>query len=211
MPLFTRKEIDSKASLILWEINEKEDDLLSQITLHPSDSERFKRFTHENKRKEFLALRCCLSEYFGENPEVFYTEDGKPYLKNDHFVSFSHSRQYAGIIVSKSVEVGLDLELYREGILRIAHKFMRPEEDASLAEETKIEHITYYWGAKEVMVKITGDRKHNFLTELSVKPFDYSNCVQSTGFISAKNYRKQVCLFFEKKDDLFITYGWEQT
>ncbi len=211
MPLLVKKEIDTTAVLILWKITEKEDELKQQITLHQSDSERFKRFTHENKRKEFLALRCCLNKYFGQNPEVFYTADGKPYLKNGHYISFSHSRHYAGIMVSKTAEVGIDLELYREGILRIAHKFMRPEEDSSLQENTKIEHTTYYWGAKEVMVKITGDRKHNFLKELLVKPFDYAENTISTGFINAKEYSKEVCLHFEKMGELFITYGWEKS
>lgn len=211
MPLFIRKEIDSTATLLLWKITETEQELFHQITLRPSDKERFKRFTHENKRKEFLALRCLLCQYFGVNPEVFYTADGKPYLKNNHFISFSHSRQYAGIIVSKSVEVGLDLELYREGILRIAHKFMRQEEDASINEDTRVAHTTYYWGAKEVMVKITGDRKHNFLTELSVNPFEYSVKTESKGLIKTKTYSKEVCLYFEKQEDLFITYGWEKS
>ncbi len=211
MPLFARKKIDSTADLLIWKIAEDESELLSQIILHPSDRERFKKFSHENKRKEFLALRCCLREFFGENPEVFYTTDGKPYLKNNYFVSFSHSRHYAGIIVSNSGEVGIDLELHRAGILRIAHKFMRPEERASLNDETQIPHTTYYWGAKEVMVKITGNRKHNFLTELSVKPFVYSDNTRSTGMITTKNYSKEVSLFFEKQEDLYITYGREKT
>ncbi len=211
MPLFARKEIDSTAVLLLWKITEEESELLSLITLHTSDKERFKRFTHQNKRKEFLALRCCLSEYFGQNPEVFYTIDGKPYLSNNHFISFSHSRQYAGVMVSKAAEVGLDLELHREGILRIAHKFMRPEEDATVIEENRIAHTTYYWGAKEVMVKITGNRKLNFLKELAVKPFTYSSYQKSTGLINTKTYCKEVCLFFEKQEDLYITYGWEKT
>lgn len=211
MPLLVRKEINSTAELLLWKITENEDELLSQIEMHPSDAEKFKRFTHENKRKEFLALRCCLNQFFGKNPEVHYTIDGKPYLKNGYYISFSHSRQYAGIIVSKQAEVGIDLELYRHGILRIAHKFMRTEEDASLQEETKVQHITYYWGAKEVMVKITGDRRHNFIKELSVIPFNYSEITSSTGYINTAKYTKEISLFFEKYHDLYITYGWENT
>lgn len=211
MPLFSRKKINSDVSILLWDITESESELSEGIQMHPSDVQRFKRFTHENKRKEFLALRRCLIAYFGKNPEVHYTSEGKPSLKNGYYISFSHSRQYAAIIVSQSVEVGIDIELYREGILRIAHKFLREEEHQSILKEDQVAHTTFYWGAKEVMVKITGDRRHNFIQELSVTPFSYQTPAQTIGKISSTNCTKAVELHFEKHDDLYITYGWEKT
>lgn len=208
MPLLSNKSIHEKATLILWEIEESEQELLSAVTLHPSDREKFQRLKNVNKRREFLALRCCLKHFFGENPPVFYTTDGKPYLQSDYKISFSHSHQFAGMIVSPITEVGIDLELYREGILRIAHKFMRTEEENSIKPETRIPHLTYYWGAKEVMVKITGDRKHNFIKDLLVEPFAYKNHSHSHGKIKNEEYNLSVELFFEKEDQLYITYGW---
>lgn len=210
MPLFLRKDISSKATILLWEIIESETELLNSVTLHPSDREKFQKFSHENKKREFLALRCCLKEYFRENPPVFYTAEGKPFLKNGYKISFSHSRHFAGIIVSRNHEVGIDLELHREGILRIAHKFMRQEEEASIRNETRIPHLTFYWGAKEVMVKITGDRRHNFIKELCVKPFSFSPCSNSCGSIRNGNSKKEVDLFFENIGNLYITYGWQK-
>lgn len=210
MPIFARQNPRPDTSIILWKIDENEDYFHQMIALHPSDRQRLQRFSNEKKRKEFLALRCCLKDYFGNNPPVFYTDQGKPYLKNGYFISFSHTTGFAGIIVSKTCKVGIDLELFREGIKRIAHKFMRDEENKTLSKTNEVSHLTHYWGAKEVMVKITGDRRHDFRKELLICPFHYGYPGHTTGIISARDYKKEVLLFFENIDNLYLTYGWEK-
>jgi phosphopantetheinyl transferase len=49
-----------------------------------------------------------------------YYDEGKPHLKDDKYISISHSHHFSAIIVSKSV--GIDIELQREKIIRIADK-----------------------------------------------------------------------------------------
>lgn len=209
MPLYQRINISNNSSIIIWKIEESEDQLLEGIEIHPTDNERLLKFSNPKKRNEFLALRQCLKNYFGRNPAVHYTADGKPYLQNDYNISFSHTDGFAAAIICKENSVGIDLELFRDRIKRIAHKFLREEEKESILAESEIGHMTLYWGAKEVMVKITGDRKLNFINELHVSPFKYNPDTQTLGNIITDEYTKNVKLFFKSFDNLHITYGWE--
>src|SRR5690606_1163940 len=118
MPLYQRFNISESSSIIIWKIEETEDELMLGIEMHASDKERFQQFTNPKKRNEFLALRQCLVEYFGQNPEVHYNKDGNPFLKNGYHISFSHTDGYAGMIVCDKNPVGIDLELFRERIKR---------------------------------------------------------------------------------------------
>lgn len=209
MPLYQRFNISQSTSIIIWKIEEAEEELIKGIQMHASDAERFRRFTNPKKRNEFLALRQCLIEYFGNNPAVFYNENGKPFLKNGHHISFSHTDGYAGIIVCSKNPVGIDLEYFRDRIKRIAHKFLREEEKKSIQNKTEVEHLTLYWGAKEVMVKITGNRRLNFINELAVQPFPYQANCETSGTIITDDYHKNISLFFKSIEDLHLTYGWE--
>lgn len=209
MPLYQRFNISESSSIIIWKIEETEDELMLGIEMHASDKERFQQFTNPKKRNEFLALRQCLVEYFGQNPEVHYNKDGKPFLKNGYHISFSHTDGYAGMIVCDKNPVGIDLELFRERIKRIAHKFLREEEKNSINDTSEVGHLTLYWGAKEVMVKITGNRRLNFINELSVEPFPYQANCETSGSIITTDYHKKIRLFFKSIEDLHITYGWE--
>lgn len=209
MPLFRRLNLGEHASIIIWKIEEKVEQMLPLISLHPTDGEKFTKLSHGAKQCEFLALRLCLREYFGHNPPVHYHLSGKPCLKNGKHISFSHTHGFAGLIIGHNGPVGIDLEVYRESIKRIAPKFLRKEEAAVLLPETEVEQIIHLWGAKEVMVKITGDRRLNFKKHLRVSPFFHQAFQETTGLILKEGLNKNVQLYFKTLDNLHLTYGWE--
>ncbi len=211
MSIFIRKQIPNQASILIWKIEETETQLLEQVFLHPSDQNRFNRISHERSRIEFLALRCCLKDYYGENPEVYYEETGKPYTKNGDHISFTHTRGFAGVIISKTSPVGIDLELHRDQILRIAHKFISPREGATIKDMNRIEHLTFYWGAKEVAIKITGNHHLSFIEQLQVMPFDYKPCTSSSVNIYNTTGLQKAEVHFEKIEELSLSYGWLKT
>ena len=138
-------------------------------------------------------------------------ENGKPFLDQQEKISFSHTRGYSSIIISRSLEVGLDLELYRPGIRKVARKYMRDEESKTLEDETDVEHLLAYWGAKEVMVKITGNRRLDFRRELRVSPFTYRPFQRINGFIYRDGEEKRVRIYTQEVGDLYVTLGWEVT
>ncbi len=56
-------------------------------------------------------------------------DHGKPYLVNfDYEISLSHSYDYAAVMISKDKKVGVDIELMKEKIDLIKHKFLSVEE-----------------------------------------------------------------------------------
>ena len=100
-------------------------------------------------------------------------EHGKPYLENSLFeISISHSRDLAAVIAAPQA-VGIDIQKIVSKIERIAHKFMREEEMASLQEETRLEHLHVYWGAKEALYKAYGRRQLDFKEHIFINPFEY--------------------------------------
>ena len=208
MPLIAKKKLGPVAELLLWKITEDEEQLRADIFLHPSDQRKFSGIKNPRKKMEFLALRQCLRCYFGEPPEVFYRESGKPYLQNGYQLSMSHAYPYAGIILSRQCQVGIDLETERENFRRIAPRYMSEVENRSLQEDTALAQMIHYWGAKEVMVKITGNRRLHFRSQLRIAPFLYRSRQTTTGLIVQELGVRPVKLWFERHDELYLSYGW---
>lgn len=211
MALLKTLNFDPVARVYLWKIEESLEDLLQGITLHDSDRQKFETIRHPEKQREFLGLRHCLKAHFGENPPVHYQDSGKPYLEASEFISFSHTHGYSAAIISNGLNVGLDLELYRPGIRKVAPKYMREEEGRTLSESKDVEHLLSYWGAKEVMLKITGNRKLDFRKQLRVNPFHYDVFKQTQGNVYANGSSMGVRIYFRELGDLFVTLGWEMT
>ena len=66
-------------------------------------------------------------------------------------ISLSHSRSYVAVIYSK-YNVAIDIEEYRQQILKITSKFVRDDEKSVF---TNLEDLTVLWSAKETMFKLT--------------------------------------------------------
>lgn len=208
MPLLKKSDFNKSAHLILWQITEDEDQLRQRITMHPSDSEKFARLAHPVKRREFLALRCCLQEYFGYNPPVHYQPSGKPYLRKEGYISFAHTQDYAGVIVSPYYPVGLDLETYRPGIRQVASKYLRDNELKAVGPDEDITDLIRYWGAKEAMIKITGNRRLDLKKNLRVAPFGRHQLQPARGLICSNGQCDNVKFYFWQNGPLHITIGW---
>jgi phosphopantetheinyl transferase (holo-ACP synthase) len=56
-------------------------------------------------------------------------------------------------------------------VLRIAEKFMRPEELDSVDKNQEIYHLYLHWCAKEALYKICDKVDINFVTNLKIEPF----------------------------------------
>jgi phosphopantetheinyl transferase len=74
----------------------------------------------------FISVRKLLQEAGYNDLDLYYDELGKPHLKDDKYISISHSHHFSAIIVSNK-SVGIDIELQREKIIRIADKFVDQE------------------------------------------------------------------------------------
>jgi phosphopantetheinyl transferase len=176
MPLYKTITVSSSIKVYIWKIEESESELARGIYLTQHCQDRMDRMKSEIHRKGFLSIRHLMAEASYVDADLLYDEVGKPHLKDGNFISITHSNQFTGIIVSSSNEVGIDIEMQRNKILRIAHKFTPLEEYRTIANtDALIQKLTIVWGCKESLYKIYGERGLSFLQHIEINDFSMSN------------------------------------
>ena len=80
---------------------------------------------------------------------LYYDSNGAPSLKSGKNISISHSKYYSGLVIS-DFQIGIDIEFYRNKILKIGPKFINIDENYALG---KIEDLTFIWTVKEAVYK----------------------------------------------------------
>ena len=151
MPLFYFKEISPTTKLAIWKIEEPESFFLSYV---PLSSE----ISHPHKRLQHLAGRYLLQYLFPDFPihSIQIASTRKPFLENERYhFSISHCGDYAAAIVSSTDRIGIDIELQRPTVAKIAHKFLHQEELKQVLLDD-IKRLTILWSSKEAIFKWWG-------------------------------------------------------
>tara|TARA_R110002051_G_scaffold145817_2_gene218781 strand:- start:8845 stop:9477 length:633 start_codon:yes stop_codon:yes gene_type:complete len=173
MPLYKTITVTPTIRVYIWKVTESENELAEDIVLTTGCRDRMLGMKSEQHRKGFLSIRHLLAEAGYVDHDLFYDEAGKPHLKDGNYISITHSHDFTGIVVSFYNEVGIDIEMQREKILRIAHKFTPIEEYKTLANsEAIIRKLTIVWGAKESLYKIYAQKGLSFFHHIDVKEFN---------------------------------------
>jgi 4'-phosphopantetheinyl transferase len=138
----------------------------------------------------------------GRAYKLEYTAENKPFFKgnNDH-LSISHSHDQLAIIINKKENTGIDIELVRDKILRVRHKYLNDAEQAFAG--THIENLISIWGAKEAMYKAYGLKGVDFREQMQVELFTGDTL---HGEINAGNSVKRYLLKREKIEDYILVY-----
>lgn len=128
------------------------------------EQERFFRFKHVQRRREFVATRILRQRIFGFQ-HIHYDAVGAPYIEDEGYISISHSPGLVGIALNPDYRVGLDLEFPREKIVAIAPKFISSAE-YNIFDTHDYREMTRVWSAKEALYKLAGRKKIIFKEEL---------------------------------------------
>ena len=130
----------------------------------------------------------------------------QPYLANfPHFISLSHSFDYAAVMVSKDKAVGIDIELIKDKIERIAHKFMSKRELAFIKKD-RIEQLYACWCAKEAIYKLHGKKNISFLDHIRIEPFDYSGTGSFIASLDTGSQKNHYTVHYDKFKEYMIGY-----
>ncbi|MEW2920360.1 4'-phosphopantetheinyl transferase superfamily protein [Muricauda sp. ANG21] len=176
MPIYKTITVSPTTSVYIWKVEEPEEDLADGIKLTPHCQSRMDGMKSEAHRRAFLSIRHLMAEAGYEDHDLFYDDFGKPHLRDGNHISITHSHNFTGIIVSETDEVGIDIEMQREKILKIAHKFTPIEEYKTLANtEALIRKLTIVWGAKESLYKIYAQQGLSFLRHINVMDFTFED------------------------------------
>jgi phosphopantetheinyl transferase len=160
----------------------------------------------EMHQRAFLSVRKLLKEINHTDADLYYDEFGKPHLKNENFVSITHSHQFSAIIISNK-KVGIDIELQRDKIIRIADKFSEEQTDKT-DEQNYIKKLTVIWGAKESIFKIRNEPGISFKDHIKVQPFELDD-KKTTAILEMKNRKQQFFIYFEEIEDFILVYAFE--
>lgn len=145
MPLLRVTHIDEHVILGVWEMTE-----------HPSEfpewyGEACKRYHAEGRQREYVCVRALLRQMTDDDASwtISHEQSGKPVLRNGWKISISHTKGFCSVIISPDYEVAVDIEYTSDRVNRIAHKFIREDEQADTIDEKLI-----HWSAKETLYKL---------------------------------------------------------
>ena len=172
MPIIVHHTIKPEGELGIWRIEEREAWFRQRLHLQAAEALQLASIKGR-RRTEWLAARQLVHAMSGRDRREAFIKDehGKPHLEgSDWHISISHTRSLAAAIAAPQ-PVGIDIQVLVPRIDRLARRFMRPEELASLQAEDRIEHLHVYWGAKEALYKAYGRRRLDFCRNLLVQPF----------------------------------------
>lgn len=158
--------------ILIWQITETIDILLSKIQLDNSSQQILDLKKKEIHKKQFLAIRNILELMSSEKHLVSYSEIGKPYLNSKKNISVTHSGSYAALIVSDK-QVGIDLQEFGEKIKKIEKKFLDVELDYPI--DLSISNLLVYWNIKESIFKSLENKPMDFRKNIIVLPLEKEN------------------------------------
>lgn len=190
MPII-QKIKENNCQIIIWDMSESLDELL-QLSKHLTIS----KFKTENRKKEILSSRLLLHELLPNTP-ISYNTYGAPEIENNNFISISHSKNLAAIIISKN-KVGLDIEQISKKPLKLSSKFISKHSHNPLSKEK----ATLIWACKEAIYKWHQKGGVNFIADIKINPF----IIKDKDKLSAKFKTHKLTLHYKKIDAHFLVY-----
>jgi 4'-phosphopantetheinyl transferase len=152
---------------------------------------------------EKAGTRYLLKSLLKNQPfSLAYTPENKPFLEDrDEHISISHSHNKLVVIMNAIENTGIDIELIRDKVVNIQHKFLSEKELSFANNDPEI--LITLWAAKEAMYKVYGLKEVEFIKHLMVEPFIGD---ELQGRIEMQGFRKRYKLIGEEIDGYKMVY-----
>ena len=202
MPLHKIITHDLSTKIYIWKIEESFEDLFDEVVLNDVNLIRLNTMKSEMHQRGFLSVRKLLQEAGYSDFDLHYDPDGKPHLKPNscHIepveISISHSFEFSTIAISDK-PVGIDIELAKEKVLKIASRFMDISHLEGLSVEDQIRKATVVWGIKESVFKIKNEKGISFPDHIFENTFLLSD-KKTLAQLSCNNLMESFDIFFEE-------------
>lgn len=155
---------------------------------------------------EFNGREYLMKHLINKDCQTAYDDKGKPYLVGDiRHISISHSHDMLAVIVNEHEPTGIDIELIRDKVIKIKHKFLT--QDELIDANNDVEKLLIYWAAKETLYKIYGLKEVDFIGNLFVKPFTKHKLGLINGEINLPNFTESFHLNYQILDDYVLVYA----
>ncbi len=216
MPLFKTINFSPTTQILVWKITESYEQLFDEVQLNEKSLLRLNGMKSQLHQRAFLSVRKLLQQAGYSDFDLHYDESGKPHLNpnNCHTepveVSISHSHEFSTLIISDQ-KAGIDIEMQREKITRIADKFVNNKESLLLGDtnfQDYIKKLTVKWGAKEAIFKIRNEPGISFKDHIWVNSFEIED-KKTTAILKLENVKQQFSIDFEEFEGFTLVYVFE--
>ena len=204
MPLIRYCQNPKYGTSAIWKIVEDKTFFLKELDI---PNEQIPKLTQIGEL-EWLASRLLAKKIDNLEPhEILKNEFGKPYPKRQVLeLSISHSHSYAAY-GSSNCDIGIDLQIVKPKIRRIAKKYTDEAELSVLPDQfTFEEKLHFLWTIKEAIFKLYGRKQLPFLDGIRV-----INCaiegkqLKSQGIIKKQDESLAFSCYSFKEKEYFFT------
>lgn len=156
----------------------KYDDITLGITPIEADPGRMRT------EREHAAVGAIIARFFGVDARVGHRDSGAPYLvgREDISLTVSHSRDYAAIAFSTRRTIGVDIEQWREQLLRVAPRVLSESEMAVYSVSSDL--LLRAWTMKEALYKAALTPGLDFRRDITLP----SNPASTAATVSGRPY-----------------------
>jgi phosphopantetheine--protein transferase-like protein len=209
MPLVLHELLEGDTEIGVWHITESEKALAERLQLNEAEQAWLQTISHDKRYLHWLGSRVLLRWMLRTDSfiELENHANTKPRLLNfPHEVSISHSHQMAAVMISSTLEVGIDLELIHPKVLKVQERFLSEAELAQLDKEHPqiVEQLIARWCVKEALFKLYGRGKVDFRQELIAEPTADVNVY--VGHIMKAGLTQPYTVHVKKLADYMIAY-----
>ncbi|MXV17563.1 4'-phosphopantetheinyl transferase family protein [Hufsiella ginkgonis] len=212
MALVYRKQLDEKTAFAVWKIEETAEELYQQLQLKAHEQAYLETLNNGKRNLHWLSTRVLLRKMLSTSQYIDCQADehGKPYLVNfPHQISLSHSYDYAAVMISENKGVGIDIELVKTKITRVAGKFLTRRELSFIEPGKQVEHLYICWCAKEAIYKLHGKSGISFLKDIRLDPFTSSDAGSFNASLVLPGSASRYVIHYERFHDYMIGYVTE--
>ncbi len=209
MPFYQKITVNPTTHLFVWKISESVATFLQALVLQKTAQNRLDNMKSESHQKGFLAVRMLLQYAGYSDLDLYYDQFGKPHLIDGTFISISHSFGFSVILLS-SRNCGVDLELRRDLIIKIAPKFVTEKFVYQSTADTAalIRKLTVIWGAKEAVFKVRNEEGISFKDHIFVGPFDMEDKT-TTAVLHFNHVQHYFEVHFTEIEKYTLVWLWE--
>jgi len=207
MGCITKHYLNEFSVLGVWKIEEDINTLLEAVVLDNDDKKRYRGFSSNSRKLEFLSVRALLSEILGKDARIVYNKNNKPFLKDgSHFISISHSHKLTAILLSTNEKVGIDLEYMSSNIGAFAFKFLNRKEKITKNRQNQKYHYYLHWCAKEALYKICDKEGISISKNIIIEPFEVNDSGEIKGAVHTDKINDSFDLYYTKYDNYAIVW-----
>jgi 4'-phosphopantetheinyl transferase len=207
MGCITKHYLNEFSILGVWKIEEDIDTLLSLVVLDNDEKKKYKGFSSNSRKLEFLSVRALLAELIGKEAGIVYNKNNKPFLRDgSRFISISHSHKLTAVLLSTNEKVGIDLEYMSSNIAAFAFKFLNIKEKITKDHDSRKYHLYLHWCAKEALYKICDKEGISIRNNITIDPFVINDSGVIKGQVHTNKINESFDLYYSKYDNYAIVW-----